>query len=287
MYSEGEEDGDKGDQPRVEPGVANDGSVGEIHVPMDDTIVFNFPALQRSSIAVDTRYKRIVCLTCRTSVQPHLLQAHVQAHGFQNVAANLGADLMERHHVQPGNRIPLPPFPTTPIYGLEVVLNQVICPECNLGCASNNSFRKHHNDKHPGVDRRASSISACQTFFRGPTRRLFPVDISLLPAVAPHNNFDLYRRHWTTFQPDTLPLHAPANTRSLSLFLTQAHWMERVEGFTAGQIKDIVSVPQDDILLTSLEPHVVRWFNNAQRVFNDTDFNIITRISRGEEYVGV
>lgn len=254
-------------------------------VAPDDHIVMDSAELRRLSIFVDTRHSRIGCLNCCTSVRPRSILQHIQRHGFRNVDLDIGDYLAKNFHVQHDDQILPLSTPSLPVFGLDIIQDCVVCPECHRGFAKPDSLRAHHTKVHQGTVRKEAYRSACQTFFRGRARRYFPVDLTKLVPVDSTSDLGLYKLNRPIFTPANAVVQAPANQRSLSLFLASECWISYIEGINSSTVREIVTVPKDDHTIRPLRAHMDHWYRSAQVVLADTAANIVTRVSLGDLYV--
>jgi hypothetical protein len=215
--------------------------------------------LQRLHYVINSRWRVLICTSCRSCVAPSMLVHHLRKHQLSESYKDLIDALCQNYQAYAHDKPPRPQNIIPAIYGLTILPGYHLCSFCNQGYSKTHSL-KTHQAKCPyrGGARNKSFMSNAQTFFKGTTRSYFPVFNSIPPpSTSISTDFELYLG---ALPPEINlyeePIVAPSNYRNLSQFLAHEGWTDHVAGIPPKVIDTPLKASSDDPILSRLSPLV-------------------------------
>ncbi|EKM74463.1 hypothetical protein AGABI1DRAFT_95620 [Agaricus bisporus var. burnettii JB137-S8] len=231
--------------------------------PPPDTL--QTPLLSRYGLIVNKTFKILICLGCRSVVDPGQVRRHFLTHHKNHPAPpNLQSELEEDACASYPHLTPSPPHPTepvAPIYGLEdPVPGYRLCNSCKHCFASKKTF-----DKHPcGSQDSTWTLTAAQRFVNNTSSPWFAVQ-------TPIANFNGECDRWAVYQSqqkstlDT-PHHSYSDDfRTLHQFLRKERWLERIENQRHEDLIHIVTYSTLDTAYGGLHRHIQQFLTSTQK----------------------
>ncbi|THH13339.1 hypothetical protein EW146_g6867 [Bondarzewia mesenterica] len=211
--------------------------------PDEHTVVIhpriNLPAL---GLIVNTKYKIVICISCRHAVSLSTVATHLKKHARAiHSPPGLAESLAQEYGIDDNTPLSFPRDHPPPIFGIEVEEAPFyFCSRCRRG------YTAHSRRAYFPVDEKRLQPSTIQN---SDHVKLF------LSALSPLEDFA------------KLPLIAPAHDLDLGTFMHRERWIDHVQGFTPDTIADIVraSTPLDGPL-HGLRPHTVMYIKGIQQV---------------------
>ncbi|THH06229.1 hypothetical protein EW146_g9679 [Bondarzewia mesenterica] len=217
--------------------------------PDDDTVIchprVNLPAL---GLVINTRYKVVLCITCEHCINLKHIPNHIKQHQPGVVLSdNLISILANEYMIADDDSLPFPRKGFKPIFGLAIEQDIYhFCGHCDRGYSTLASLRAHQNSPercpHPAQEQNTSYSGYAQSFFLGPHRAFFHIDIEALDLRAQDNTNHVSLFLDTHSMADDFsqtPLSGPAHSLDLSPFLHREGWLDHIKAYMPEAITDM------------------------------------------------
>lgn len=229
--------------PQVQPQQPPQGSL-PTHTTSGDLAFHS--QLDPHSLAINLRYRLIICLACQTSLIPSNLQSHFKHANHRSLTSPQALQLIdickqfEVSTTYPALHGSLAPI--HPVHGI-TVFAKAACPDCPF-TAQMQQVRSHLADQHPGTP--ASHIirdQPCQLLHKGSASTNFRV----LPAPSQHKPQDaltaLLQQLTDYHVPHGRDTTVPTDGRLVNPWLKQTGFHTYTEGKPVEELRAAVARP--------------------------------------------
>ena len=236
------------------------GDPGNLHTPAQEF-------LQRNGWRVDINHNVLICLECKSIINPdrvrdHVMSFHREVHPDRQLQAQFTAACGLQYGTLTFNPAhPLDPVPV--IEGLKLQKDMQICSVCKrgFGCdkdrdqrQESRSFKKHVCKKGEENGERGFSLWPAQKF--GQNFSWFAVNAENHPPVPPRDIWQEYQSMKASRAPSASSASIPDDYRVLNQFLQKERWLEHVQGVDGSVAMEICSCPAKDPVFGSLPRRV-------------------------------
>ncbi|KAF5344444.1 hypothetical protein D9756_011280 [Leucocoprinus leucothites] len=216
------------------------------------------PLLSTYGLIVNTRYKILVCLKCRSVIDPTNVRKH-----FQNQHKDFPTPLdlqdlitEESEECYPGLTND-PARPTEPVHPIDELgppaSNYLLCISCRRCYKNKEIFGKHVcNTDSPGHE-----VTMAQRWVQNNSSPWFPVKAppaKVNTRITPWMIYEQQRRNETT--PTDQPAAHTDDFRILHQFLRKERWLEYVEGHLHEDLIPLVQYSSLDVTYGTLRDHI-------------------------------
>lgn len=200
--------------------------------------------MQKAGIIVNTAMRIVICLGCRSVIQPASIYSHISRSHSLPMTRRLCEKLtstykLHKNPLRPGKIV-------NAIYGLDIFPDYMSCDNCGAAFQKDGSMTRHRresSDCHSATHARRYA----QSYASNSGRMFFGV--TLPPDPRPDTHADPIALLKKSYSPT--PFHAiPIKVigfRDANHFLSIEKWLEYVEGMTGEQIWHIVRENEPDL----------------------------------------
>ncbi|KAF5344634.1 hypothetical protein D9756_011233 [Leucocoprinus leucothites] len=224
------------------------------------------PLLNRYGLIVNTHYKILVCIDCKSVIDPQDVRQHFlnQHKGFQTPL-----DLSQKIHEEAAAEYPglvsKPPEPTEPVDPIDElglpVSNYRLCDSCQRCFKTADTFRKHDCIS----ETKTYTLSHAQRWIQNTSSSWFPVkDVQTQPTryITPWMIYEEQEREKLSLQNSSAA--QSDDIRILHQFLRKERWLQLIEGHRHEDLIPLVEYSSLDLSNGTLHKHIHHFFDNAQ-----------------------
>ncbi|KDR76860.1 hypothetical protein GALMADRAFT_210699 [Galerina marginata CBS 339.88] len=221
-------------------------------------------------LTVNNQLHCVSCIECKRVLELGTVKAHIRAH-VKNVEIpeDIVDILMEEFGVVPCAEIDYPPYPITPVFGIQIRQSpHYFCGVCHRGYTDSGTLRVHQSTRcYTAVNQRQFYVTYAQTLQNGRGMHYFPVDISKL-TLRKNNQVDYVQIFQDTYPPPTnyskLPITCLEDKQNLSQFVHREGWLNLLEGYTPEDIVDACRPTVDEPWSGELRGAATRYLETVQ-----------------------
>ncbi|KAF5347917.1 hypothetical protein D9756_010117 [Leucocoprinus leucothites] len=244
------------------------------------------PLLNTYGLAVNTKHRILVCLKCRSVIDPtnirqHFLNQHKEFATPLDLQDLIAAESEEQYP----SLTDAPPRPTEPVNPIEElgppVMDYLLCTSCRRCYKSKESFGKHTCSS----DSPQYTISPAQRWVQNNSSPWFPV--KPLPAKR-----STQTTPWVIFKEqhrnETSRTEKPAaqsdDFRVLHQFLKKERWLDYIEGHRHEDLMPLVKYSTLDVTYGTLCNHIHSFFSTTQSSIDSYYLRRIISVRPAQEH---
>jgi len=276
------EDSEDTDPPQDEDMDTNADEDHRVDLPKWSQDTVQTDEMARLGICVNTVARVIVCLECRTAVNPSDLHAHIaKNHPSISTTPTVHEGLVETFNLDPKPVGTRPGSIVTAIYGLELVRGYRSCDDCGYACKVEKRL-KEHMKQDEGC--RSYSERLVQTYQPKSNRMYFGVaqDPPGDSDEDPLDPIGYLKKKYVPAPFSLLPIQSVKNPKERNPFLNMERWDEYIQGKSGADLHFLLRerVPE---LRQEVRVCMERFVSKGARDLADTDHE--SRAAVGD-YIG-
>lgn len=256
-----------------------------VQLPDTHTIIvhdtYNLPAL---GIVINTLLKCVVCIECGEGIDPSNICDHAAKHNPHHSAPpSIVGDLTREFGLVTMQHVAYPDHLIRPVFGIPIDPEPLVfCGACHRGFHGGAVGLKNHQSNMGRCNvlpkDRTSYAGYGQILTKGPHKRFFPVDISVLdrrPSNPPKYSQIFQDTMPPPFDYSTMPVQDVDDHQNIGSFLFREGWLDVVKGYSAVEILEAVRLP---------DPETEPWGKALQRAAHRYMAHVQPVISRNHGF---
>ena len=241
-----------------------------VELPNPDSITT--PVLQEFGFIINTQHRIVICIDCKSAVDPRNLRQHVVTN---HKSLKPQKDLQAQFDSQVPADINLASFPipspaaTVPvIYGLiEPKSDYLICVKCNHGYGETRTFKAHScYKKDPST---ASVTGLVQRYSGNSQHSWFPVTRRETSSEQPLTPWQAFQNQIQSAPTRSTEASNTENYRVFRQILHKERWIEHIHGKDLAQLKELISFSVKKEPLGCLVRHIHAYLADIQCQLRD------------------
>ena len=239
-------------KPAAEPFVELELGAYEI-LPDTDTVIHDAAHnLSALGMVVNTSLHVFICIECGEGVEPTKFVSHVKKHNsFAKLPPSIVADLQAKYNIGSLGNAMYSDGRMKPVFGLSIEPHPLhFCGQCYRGYSTSDILRSHQTSQcQAALAEQSYFLSYAQILTRGPQKRFFPIDTSLLSRRSDNPAYSAIFDASLPPPPDfgQIPVRSIEDSQNLDAFMHRQRWIDVLEGLVPADVAEATRLPDPNM----------------------------------------